>query len=275
MRTHVIAQHYLRGFAAPGPKPTFVWQYEKGSSQPQLLSIRLAMGIDDYFTEEDEQWLRQIEWPAHKVLDKMRQSRPISREEQLSLAIYIQVTLFRVEEYRDKVRSRAPSVIDRKFADAEQLLLNEVRNDLSKAPLLNPTLTRLRLLKDKWKQELPEDMWQRLIHPSLRPQLVELLLSKTWCLLVASKDAAFVGSDTPVLYQRRVGLKESNIVFPLSSSLALYLGHGQGLHEGRVPVPKEVVEMVNEDTILNARRYVFHSANDPALAAKMVRFTPT
>ncbi|MAH27438.1 MAG: hypothetical protein CMK61_01885 [Pseudoalteromonadaceae bacterium] len=52
-RHHVTPEFYLRSFSPTG-NPNRVWQYERGGSEPKLISVKDAGVIKHYYSVEDE-----------------------------------------------------------------------------------------------------------------------------------------------------------------------------------------------------------------------------
>lgn len=93
------------------------------------------------------------------------------------------------------------------------------------------------------------------------PQLRAILPAVKWVFLTSQKGQPFPTSDNPLFFFEDLGIgrPESEITFPISSSVALWATWRRDLTEGCVPAKTHVIKQINKRTASAATKYVYYS----------------
>ena len=97
--------------------------------------------------------------------------------------------------------------------------------------------------------------------PSL---LEEAIATMTWTFLTFDDRPAFMTGDNPLFHFSHLGVgkPESEISFPVSSTILLWGTWRTDSPQGYIPVRHPVVREMNRRTASNAVRYVFHALEE-------------
>lgn len=99
---------------------------------------------------------------------------------------------------------------------------------------------------------------------NLTPKISNCLKQMTWTCLFSKNSPSFLTCDNPVFFpDRGIGNPNSELTFPISSHVDLWLHRGSYRPEGYFPVAEEIVAAINQRTEFNAMRYVFHHSDEP------------
>jgi hypothetical protein len=226
---HELPTYYLRGFVEAGT--SFVWAYTRGApfnpgtkfgNSPRRQGLRVtAIRADGYVawtrdgrTHYDyEGALQRKERKADEVIAKVRSFGSVDRAEKEVLARYIGLTWRRLRERdvqilpvweRELAKSRLPEdawrlAIAGKVDDARGLL-NELR-------WMRTAQGKVDLLRETMMSDFS--------------MVQDILLQLRWTFYRCPEDEYFITSDVAVTYDRAAGLRQSPLLFPLSSQVML------------------------------------------------------
>lgn len=101
MRNHYVTKHYLRAWA---PEPDRIYWLDKSAPNP----VTKLVGVNDAGVEQDlyaddieKDFNREVEQPAQPLIDKLRASETLKREEMMPLVRYMLCQIVRTPKYRD------------------------------------------------------------------------------------------------------------------------------------------------------------------------------
>ena len=229
-RHHELPRHYLRGFCELGTG--FIWVYEQGkpfspgekreTSNPHRRGIHVtalrrdryaARGEDGRIHFRYEPELQRKERLADDVIRKVRNHEPISADEKEVLARYIGLMMRRLSDRDVDARPRLRQVLSvspmykiaQQLADAGQF-------------------GKARELLDAQDRLETEDGQTELLRESMLidfDQVHSAIMGIAWRFLVAPPERHFITTDNPVVFDRHQGLRNSPLLFPLSSTIML------------------------------------------------------
>jgi len=226
---HELPLLYLQGFC----EGSFFWIYRRGKPylpgvqkpkyNPYKAGIREVAKRDRYTLitqagnkdfEIYEDRLQKEEHKSDDVLGKMHAYKPISNAEKEIFAQYIQLINKRTSE-REKAVS---PIIDRNLKSIpwDQVILQLAMSGQFKAAReLSEAEEYLKSENSGKKHLLFESMLTQY------PLLHKVLMTMKWTFYIAPAGLHFVTSNTPVIFDRTVGLRASPLLFPVSSSFAM------------------------------------------------------
>ena len=265
MGQHYIPQYYLEGFSDL-PISSNVWVYEKGSSRIFKTTIKTVANENKRWTQSVEAYLaNKVEAPANPVLDKIRNRQPIIQSDKEVLSAYMVVMLKRVPRGLQRTKANAPKVLNQIFASLNSEILKIIKEHPSKYSILEGRLQELPSLKSKYENEFPLELWYNNLTPDNTPRLLALLPAMTWIFLTAEKRQPFLTNDNPVFFFESLGVgrPESEITFPISSTIALWATWRKNLVEGYATAKYAVIREINKRTASAATKYVYYSIAAP------------
>ena len=128
----------------------------------------------------------------------------------------------------------------------------------------------------KFRAEPPKDVTDRVRSPWPSEDVFNLVVQKTWRLVIATGSDCFVTSDSPAFFFEGFGLghPQSELTIPLCPTLAL-MADWQGERFGTTvcAVRPKIVREVNRRIISNAERLVFSHRQPPSWLAKVAAKT--
>jgi hypothetical protein len=129
---------------------------------------------------------------------------------------------------------------------------------------------------EKFRSDVPKEIWLDLIHPETAPQSVAAMAQMMWRFLYVDREIGFVTCDNPVFFFEGIGIghQQSELSFPISSRIALHASWRTDIPEGYFPVSKEGVREINRRTVNNATRYIFYSVKDRRISNMAERPKP-
>lgn len=263
MGDHYIPQYYLSGFASS--RDDMVWVYEKGGSLKFQSQVKNVAHETNYYSSEVERYLaNEIEGPANSVIKKIRDRKQLTQSEKEKLAIYMVVMLKRVPQSKIRMKKTAPVVA--------QSLQQKWDKEISKLILENPSQTDLfekrraeiKANLEKYSKNLPKDFWLELIPPERTPNIVKVIPKMTWLFLTSEKFPVFLTCDNPVFYFQGIGVgkQESEITFPISSTIVLWATWKSDIQEGYSPIKNQAIKEINRRTATNATRFIYHARDE-------------
>ena len=256
MGKHYLPQRYLQQFAIPG-NPEEIWMFDMESGDSKPLSIKIVAQSKDFYSDEDESRLNlEIEAPAGRPLDLLRNGQQICLQDRRLVAKYLESMLKRVPSFRllmlQVMREDGAQAYDEVRANPEQWASTNGL-DISRDQLLQ--------LVDEWergfgrddisiKDDLVRGQWTT-------PKIVQTLMDMTWRISTTDLSKGFLTGDNPLFFYPK-----SEITFPLSSCTALHgCWHGRkgGLLFG--DAEPALVKEFNRRVIHNANRFLFFHQN--------------
>ena len=98
----------------------------------------------------------------------------------------------------------------------------------------------------------------------MTPRIVAAFAAMTWVCLVAEGRPVFLTCDDPVCFFRGIGIgkPKSEVTFPISSNISLWLTWRKDLSEGYFVALPYVVKEVNRRVAKNAKRYLYHAIEE-------------
>jgi hypothetical protein len=265
MGQHYIPQYYLEGFTNSAASSN-IWVYKKGSSRIFRTAIKTVANENKRWSKSVEAYLaNKIEAPAKPVLDKIRNRQPIAQGDKEVLSAYMVVMLKRVPRGMERTKTNAPKVLNKVFASVENDILKLIQEHPSKASVLESRLQELHSLKSKYENEFPLELWYNNLTPDNTPGLLALLPAMTWIFLTSEKRQPFLANDNPVFFFESLGIgkPESEITFPISSTIALWAIWRKNLVEGYTTAKDAVIREINRRTASAATKYVYYSIEAP------------
>lgn len=226
---HELPRYYLRGFVEPGT--SLLWAYTRGlrfnpgtkfGNNPRRQGLRIT-GIradgyvswtrDGHSHFEYESALQRKERQADNVIAKARSFGNFDRADKEVLARYIGLTWRRLRERdeqilpiweRELAQSRWP-------ADAWQLAIagkvDDARALLDEFRWMRTAQGKIDLLRETMMSDF------NMVH--------QVLLELRWTFYRCPENEYFITSDVAVTYDRAAGLRQSPLLFPLSSDVML------------------------------------------------------
>jgi hypothetical protein len=265
MGQHYTPQYYLNGFTE-SPTSSYVWVYEKGSNQIFRRTIKTVANENKRWPKSVEEYLaNKIETPAKPILEKIRNRQPTTQGDKEVLSAYMVVMLKRVPRGLKRAKDIFPGVRDQTFARLNRVILRLIEEYPSKLSALQARLQELPNLKLKYENEFPREVWYHNFAPDRSPLLNALLPAMTWIFLTSDKRQPFLTNDNPVFFFESMGIgrPESEITFPISSSIALWAIWRTDLGEGYMAAKDAIIREINRRTASAATRYVYYSIRAP------------
>lgn len=252
MGKHEIPQYYLRGFASDHER-TLIWQFGKQGEAPLEIPIRVAAQRRDFYPEDVEKFLAEaVEGPANPILDQLREQRVLDGEQRWVFARYVLAMSRRTSFNRDWLLENViPEVLEKRFPELlEQLPKHQ---------------DAIRSLQEAWTERLPPELDPSETRPNLGEEVIAGMCLMTWRFLVAEGPSYFMTGDNPVFYDRHLGMGKptSELTFPLSTRVALWLTWRSDLEERFYPTPQGAVREVNRRTAHGATRMLFYHKAAP------------
>ena len=220
MRTHTVAQFYLRNFQA---EPGRIWKYDTKAGRWQLVSIKKhAEALEDFYQPVLEDQLQKLEDRAAPAIQRLVSERlPMLWEEpeRLSVSEFLAVQAARTPKFfRDRVHPAEQVALDKayrrgdmndpQYLDACQKLTNLMAKGSEATVLSKPGRDAVNQLIEEWTQ---------------------IFCSASWT--IVEPDAGldqfqFLTSDNPVILSR--GGKQTPLPaeIPLSPRRVLAVGLG-------------------------------------------------
>lgn len=262
MGHHYIPRYYLHGFSTPTDNG-LICVYDKRNPIPRCLPIKSVAQKRDYYTQATEKYLAgEIEKPAIIVIKKIReQQQMINPEEKEILSIYISIMMTRVPKHRERIDNAIPGIRDSVFAKIEERLnIMEAENRID-LEVLRKRRAEMVLAKAEYEGGLPDDLYESMTQPTIRPRIAQVLNDMTWMFITRDGDQYLVTSDNPVFYFSNLGIGNptSEVSFPITTDILLWATHRQDFREGYIGHSNRLFKEINKRTIANATRFVFAS----------------
>jgi hypothetical protein len=276
MGQHYIPQYYLKGFS-DSPTSSNIWVYEKGSNQIFRRPINRVASENYRWPKSTEQYLaNQVEAPANIVLDKIRNRQPITQGDKDVFSAYMVVMLQRVPRGLERARALAPAIAEQIFDSLRGDILKLITEHPSKKSVLQNRLQELPSLKSKYESDFPMEVWYQNLKPDALPRLRVVLPAMTWTFLTSDKRQPFLTNDNPVFFFESLGIgrPESEITFPISSTIALWATWRTNLVEGYSTAKDVIIRETNRRIASGATRYVYYSIKAPWVVSLINKRNP-
>ncbi len=277
MGQHSTPKYYLSGFSDLSD-PNCIWVYEKASKQePRLQPIVVTASENKRWPESLETFLaNKIEAPANTVLDKIRNQQLVTKADKEVLSDYMVVMLKRVDKGLKRAKEIAPKVIPDTFDYVKNEILRLINDKPEKADSLNKSLEELDNLRTKYEDEFPIELWYKNITPDTPLKLSEFISSMRWVFLTTDENSPFLTSDNPVFYFEWMGIgkQDSEITFPISSTIALHATWNMNFVEGyfnKATAP--IIKEINRRTASAATRFLYFSKKEKWVQSMLDRKT--
>jgi hypothetical protein len=238
-----------------------LWQYDKQLDSFTRVPVDGAANERHYYSADVEAALaNEIEGPTNTVLDKLRRGETIDEDDRLRLTLYIATMLKRVPRFREWALGLARQVLP----ESVQRVKNFIRQPALEGYIDSSTET-LRLaeaeaVEAKYLKCPPPEVLDKIRTPWATAEMVYLIGGMTWRLFSTEGPSFFLTSDNPAFFFSCYGLasRDVEIVFPISSELALHASWQPGVQNG-VPVAEErLVREFNRRVASAATRFVYY-----------------
>lgn len=236
---HYVPRHYLNGFSPKG-REKFVWAYTKGTEynpgeeaikkfSPCLISTVAVAKERDFYAvpspdgsidfESIENALEKHEVECQPAINKIRDRILISKDEKMLLADYIATMWKRTKYFRrdpyniwDKNKEEMFSALTKQMADYEDAYRHDEKIMLNIVAIKD-------FLSDFYNRFDNEENKKRVFN-SIVISEIELvtrgIFLKNWGFMVNESPSPYLTSDHPVSFDKRGGIKRSDITFPIS-----------------------------------------------------------
>jgi hypothetical protein len=268
MGDHYLPQFYLKGFSQNEGKR--IWVYDKKENRRYPTQVRSTANETGFYSTESgsthvEQYLaNSIENPANPVLIKIRNRQKITQQDKHLLANYMVTMMKRVPQSKEILKQRAPIVAEEVQAELSETFSTMYGERNSSDELVQKLEIESKEILDRYVNEFPKDVWLKAIPPEMTPRLVHCLRTMTWVFLVSDDGPVFLTCDDPVCFFRGMGIDklESEVTFPISSDIALWLTWRKDLLEGYYVPQKFVLKEINRRVAKNTTRFLYHAMDE-------------
>jgi hypothetical protein len=177
--------------------------------------------------------------------------------------------LQRVPQGLARAKATAPKVIEEVFSQVEQEIFLLIEKYPLKRELLQETLKKLPVYRKTYENDFPIDIWFQLINTNSLPGVRILLPTMSWIFLKTNKRCPFLTSDNPVFFFEWMGIGrlESEITFPISSTISLWATWQKNLAEDYLVSKESIVREINRRTASAATRYVYSSIENDGIVS--------
>lgn len=212
------------------------------------------------YTEELEQKLTQlIEQPFDVVLERI-EKQDILGKDHIEVAVRYLVNLHRrVPKGRERSVEAFGPVLEQVEAATAARFEALAQVSQQDRELVDNNKERVFEYFSKLRGQDKEWLWHDTIMAESLPQLTHALNSMAWeCFEVPEGRQLLIG-DSPVLFPEEIGLAhpQAEVVFPVSSTMALASAHRLGRVFSYRKLSVQQVRAINQLTVVRAQRWVF------------------
>jgi len=258
MGDHYLPKHYLKGFAVNDR----FWVHDLELGKSRVGQPKTEANVNGLWPGELEQHLAEkIEGPAQKIIDRIRQCRPIESPEKEILAKYILTMWKRVPASRERTAKHIPDVA----VGVRARYHRHVDYLASQGELTAEQVIQGKKIVDGHLDavlaEQPDYLWHQTLEDGATPRMMEALRTMDWTFLVSDSDP-FLTCDDPLFFFKEIGVgtEASELSIPLSSSITL-LAHRQGGQRHQYKdARRSTVVRLNRRTAFNAQRFMYSEA---------------
>jgi len=262
MGHHYTPQKYLEGFRdRKRVDLPMIWQFDKKKVNWAFASIKNVANEKGFYTVEDERLLSaKVEGPANPILDKLRARKTISDAERKALADYIATMLTRIPRLRGIREDIAPQALKESCDDYCELVRNLARSGLLTESEAKAKLDEADEFERRAKANIPEVLSEHIKRPWPTARILEIVGSMAWRFVATSGPSYFLTSDDPASFFHSFGLgtPKAELIFPISSEVALHAGWQDRPWRDIRPVKQVIVKEFNRRIALGASRFVFY-----------------
>lgn len=262
MGHHYIPKYYLRGFAV-GPS---IWVYDKQAKRHYQTQVKSTANEKGMYSDELEAFFtEQVEQPANRVLDKLRAHQRPDDAERRALALYLAYFWQRVPRGRERALAQIPGAAEEIRAELVRGLDLAAVQMPEKADRAQSVKDQVSAIIERHKASPSVDIWRESMLLNRSPRMIEAVAGMSWKFAI-SDALQFLTCDNPVFFyeQEGVGRRQSELSFPISSSLALVASNQRPDVDGTFfHVPPHVVRQVNGRTAHNTQRFAFARNDEP------------
>jgi Protein of unknown function (DUF4238) len=257
-RHHELPQYYLRDFCSPENLGN-IWVFERnkpfkpekrrGQYTPNLLGIRKQAGLHPKGYGEYESDLQKMENIADEAIRKVRASEPIGVSEKEIIARYIGLTWRRLAIRENALRP----FLERRI---REMKLRDVARQLANHGRFGSAHEMLRVSGLIESDTGKTDLVRKTILMS-HEKVHALIMGRPWRFINAAVDHYFVTSDSPVVFDRSLGLQKSSLLFPIGRSVMLLISQAASsdlLYEVATP---EETRKLNAVVIIQAHEKIY------------------
>ena len=260
MGQHKNPQEYLRHFGIP-PDRREIWQFDTQNSEfnHRPVPIKNAAQARNYYSADDERMLAEdIEAPAHRPLNKLRNGEPLIPDDRSNIAWYINAMVRRGPRARNHALEMLPTEFqtyrDRLIENLDQMIQTYgfARADWLKA------LDQLGDLISRGEVSDRDDM----VRSQHLVGLVALsVFHMQWVVVHSNQNGEFITNDNPVFFTEGIGLSHplAELSVPLSPDTALHASW-RGLEFGLIHIDatqNQLIKEINRRTVQIADRMLF------------------
>lgn len=273
MGDHYIPQYYLRGFCRDFGRELWVYDMQEARKFPtQVKSVANICGL---YPPHLEKYLSEdIEHPANKVLDKIRNREHISPADKATLSRYMVVMWKRVPEGKNRLKERAPAIT----SEIREALFKEldaaILKNPSKEKIVRSRKAEIDEICNRFSQDIPDDIWHQVIPADRTPNAILAIATMTWRFFTFDEKPAFLTGDNPIFFFSHLGIGggESELSFPISTNVLLWATRRFDLPEVYFPATPAIVKEMTRRIASITTRFVFHPEDEywilPFLAKK-------
>ena len=262
MGQHYIPREYLRHFA-PFSGPETIWMYDRNKRNFKLLPIANVAQKSKFYLDRDERALNElVEGPAVTPLNLLRTGNNLDHRGRTCVATYMQTLLTRVPTHRKKVPEMMDKILPQIAESLEGLMKSEGLGQ-------DEDFVLLKELQEGNYSSLPAENFREMtISQHILPETIAHLYYMSWTVFTIEGEGHFFTSDNPVYYSNGLEKQDSEVAFPLSSTVALVAGWaGRSAGLGFAQTTATQVNRINEATQRGADRFLFGRQKDRRLRA--------
>ena len=249
--------------------------YDKQEARRFPTQVKSIANICGLYPPALEKYLsEEIEGPANRVLEKVRNRETLTPTEKIVLSSYLAVMWKRIPSGKGRLKEQAPGIAASLRETLHRELDEAVKKDPSKEDLARRRRAEIDEILDRYSREPPEDIWHQVIPAERTPRMIMGIAAMTWRFFTFDEKPAFLTGDNPVFIFSHLGVgrAESELSFPISSHVTLWATRRVDLTEGYFPTTIAIVKEMNRRIASNTERYAFHQREEdwilPFLAKK-------
>jgi hypothetical protein len=261
MGHHYVPQQYLRAFQTLSGDDE-IWTYDKRDRKSRVLPIKVVAQSPKFYDEDVERELGKMEATANKYLKEILSTGSLPESGRQALAYYVAVMMYRSPRSRRKNFERVPEVRDKVLAAARDAVENWAAQKPANDPMVARRRKELSEAEIRLTEEPPKSVTDQIRSPWPSAQVFDLVMRKTWRLLLSDGLESFITSDGPAVFFEGLGLgnKDSELTISLSPTVALVADHkGEEGTTKVFNVRKQMVREVNRRIVAHAERFIFAS----------------
>lgn len=200
------------------------------------------------------------------MIEKIRTFKPLNNHEKAIVADYIAIMIKRTPEGETLLKKLLPNAVNELRHDLNQKFSIAATNQPHKIVFYEERNLEIGKILDKCFQDAPsKKLFSNTIPIKMTPKIPNCLKQMTWTFWFSKNSPIFLTCDNPVFFfpNRGIGNPSSELTFPISRHVALWLHRGQCRPKGYIPIAQDVAQIINQRTVINATRYVFHHCDEP------------